>query len=718
MNRDAFRVTTINYLSSTFVIFTGVPIRAGSNKIKSARYFVTLKANLETLPVKPAIGQQWVISGRAEKEKVNQGDFYYYRKTYTSPDQVICTLPEDGEQFIKFIAKESIFKGIGESKARELWAAFGKEIYKIASDDNQKSRKRLKMLLSDLSINALFEGFKIYKNLAEANWLSQHKIPASIQQRLFKYHREESLTAIKSNPYLLAGLGMNFKSVDELAKQDFDLSTSDPRRLQCAVEVAIRQQIEQGHTYTNQPSIRPKVCELLGSNELATHALSQAFNTCLFIISPETGNYHPKAQILMELTVAKRLINLSKLTELFDEPANLAFSEAINDLAYSLTKMQTEAVVNSLNYGISTITGGAGTGKTTVLRTSLRAFDKLGYEIHAVALSGRAAMRLHESIGFKTFTIAAFLRQEPLNGDKPTILVIDEASMIDLPLMYRLITHIHPSVRVLMTGDPDQLPPIGCGKVLADIVDSKSIVNTTLNIIKRQKGSTGIPEYSKSVNKGIIPSSLSVFSIHFHETSASDIENVCTDLLNVSDLESKVIAPTKKLVTDINSKAQKLLNKEGKLLSFKFEGEECYLKMRLGDEILFTKNNYDLGVQNGTLGKLTSVTPSENGESFGEITTDTGAVIKITPFVLDTIELGYAITLHKAQGSQFERVIIALKKGRIVDRAWLYTAITRAEKELHIVGSKNYFELITKSVSHSEKRNSYLKNLLITQKTN
>ncbi|HAW8069587.1 TPA: AAA family ATPase, partial [Escherichia coli] len=164
---------------------------------------------------------------------------------------------------------------------------------------------------------------------------------------------------------------------------------------------------------------------------------------------------------------------------------------------YELTKKQIEAVTTCLDNAVSCITGGAGTGKTTVLRTALRAYHQMGFEIHAVALSGRAAMRLHESIGFITSTIAKLLRREPIepSSDQPKhLLVIDEASMIDLPTMYRLVNHIHPSVRIIFTGDPDQLPPIGCGKVLADIVLSKAIANTMLDIVKRQKGSTGIPE--------------------------------------------------------------------------------------------------------------------------------------------------------------------------------------------------------------------------------
>ncbi|CAM5222079.1 ATP-dependent DNA helicase [Alishewanella longhuensis] len=170
------------------------------------------------------------------------------------------------------------------------------------------------------------------------------------------------------------------------------------------------------------------------------------------------------------------------------------------------------------------------------------------------------------------------------------------------------------------------------------------------------------------------------------------------------------MAPTRALVADINKLIQEAVNPNGKRLEFEIHGEHFFQNLRQNDAILFTQNHYDKGIQNGSLGTLTSVESS--GESYGEIKLDTGDKIEITQSVIDCMELGYAITLHKAQGSQFPRVIIALQKGRIVDRAWLYTAITRAETEIHIVGTQDDFAFITETPSNSSKRNSYLAELL------
>ena len=231
-----------------------------------------------------------------------------------------------------------------------------------------------------------------------------------------------------------------------------------------------------------------------------------------------------------------------------------------------------------------------------------------------------------------------------------------------------------------------------------------------LDIVKRQEGSTGIPEYSKLINQGVPPEQLSTGAIHFHETSKTDIAKVCCELYQQCPEDSRVMAPTKALVLEINKLTQQAVNPDSTSLEFEINGDKFFLPLRLNDAVLFTQNHYDKGIQNGSLGTLTSTKPS--GDSYGEVTLDTGEKVEIIQSVLDCMELGYAITLHKAQGSQFPRIIIALQNGRIVDRAWLYTAITRAESEIHIVGCSDDMKRITEAPSHSHVRNSYLKELL------
>ncbi len=713
MNTEQFRVTSIRFSGSNQVIFMGVPLQKDSYKLNSGKYTVSVKAHPETLPVPPEVGQHWEVKGLRSFSKYENNGYEMKQHVFDSPAETKCVLPQNGEQLINFIANEKDFKGIGESKARKLWYELGKDFHKIATNDTPESRNRLRSVLSDCSIDALYEGYAKYANLRACNWMSEHNIPASIQQRLLKHHNEKSIDAIKENPYVLIGFGMSFEDADKLATKICDIESNHHYRLSAALEIALRKKVSDGHTYTTQNELKPILNRYLKSHELSALAFNAGHIKTQYIINPETGNYHPTAQLLMEKVVSKRLIKLAQQKDLYDEMSNKAYHNAVNELPYELAKMQTEAIVTCLDNAVSCITGGAGTGKTTVLRTVLRAYHAMGYEIHAVALSGRASMRLHESIGFATSTIAKLLKGAPIEPafeKEKHLLVIDEASMIDLPTMYRLVIHTHPRVRIIFTGDPDQLPPIGCGKVLADIVLSKAIANTMLDIVKRQEGSTGIPEYSKLINQGLAPEKLSSGNIHFHNTPKQLIADVCSELFCESPHNSRVMAPTKALVKEINKQVQESVNSDGEQLQFNLNGDDFYLNMRLNDQVLFTQNLYEKGINNGTLGELTSVEPS--GDSYGEVTLDTGEKVEITQAVLDCMELGYAITLHKAQGSQFPRIIIALQNGRIVDRAWLYTAITRAETEIHIVGSEEGFTAITEAPSNSHKRNSYLRELL------
>lgn len=644
------------------------------------------------------------------------GEYIMQQHTYKSPVQTKCTLPSNGEQLIRFMANNADFKGIGESKARAIWNLLGKNLHSVLKGDTAHARKKLKSILSEESIDTLFNGYSKYKNLAFCNWMSEHSIPTSVQQRLIRHHGEKSIESIKTNPYALVGFGMSFDDIDQIATNpalSFQVELSDHRRLSAAIEMAIRKEIEKGHTYTSQDNLRPRLTKFLKSNKLVNAAFKAGYDRAQYILNPDTGSYHPTAQLLMENVVAKRLKSLAIQPSFYDKQAELAYLNAIAELPYELTKGQEKAVISCLDNAVSCITGGAGTGKTTVLRAVLGAYHQMGFEIHAVALSGRAAMRLHESVGFKTSTIAALLRREsiaPNLSHKDHLLVIDEASMIDLPTMYRIVNHIHPSVRIVFSGDPDQLPPIGCGKLLADIVLAKKIANTKLEIVKRQEGSSGIPEYSCMVNQGEVPTQLSTGAIFFHETDKNNIAQVCCELYQCSPENSRIIAPTKQLVSDINKLTQLTTNPKGSLLKFEMHGESYHQNLRLYDPILFTQNHYEKGIQNGSLGILSSVEPTAN--NFGKVTLDTGKTIEIDQSVLDCMELGYAITLHKAQGSQFPRIIIAFQKGRIVDRSWLYTAITRAEIEVHIVGNSDDFAQVIRNESNSNKRNSYLLDLL------
>ncbi|PKG55234.1 AAA family ATPase [Shewanella sp. GutDb-MelDb] len=710
MNEVAdLRITSVWVYSRKWACFSGVPIVSDGFVRTSGKDIVVVKTKPELLPIKPAVGQHWRITGVSTSRIAAHGDFKVNEHHFIDPERCEVTLPHDGENFIRFIAKEKDFRGIGEVKARELWQAFQRSIFNILQ---QKDIGRLTKILSEQSAQSLIDGFQKYANLKYSTWFSDRKIPPYIQQKLFKYHKENSVQSIIDNPYRLVTFGMPFKAADDIAIESFDIPFNDIKRLIGSVEYALKKHSKSGgHTVAAHQDIHRSVWTLLGSKELASKALKIADIGKSYFIDSETGSYHHTPLLVMEKVVAKRLLTLNGREDGTSLEFDLAYVEACKELPYDLTAKQTDAVLISLAASVSCITGGAGTGKTTVLRTVLKAYNHMGFDIKAIALSGRAAMRLHQSIGFTTSTIAAFLRQDPIESDSKCVVVIDEASMIDLPTMYKIVAHTNPAVRFLFVGDYHQLPPIGAGLILADIVKSGVIKNTELDIVKRQNSASGIPHYSKLIKDGEVPEELSIGHIHFHDVALDDVAAKCVELYALSPHCSQVVAATKKLTLDINIRCQNNINTGAQRLEFEEFGERYRTDLLLNDPVLFTKNNYDAGVQNGSLGRLTSL--AQTADSHGLVKLDDSHdEIVITRALLDSLEAGYCITLHKAQGSQFKRVIVALSSAKMLDRAWLYTAVTRSEDELHIVGSQECFEKSVRSLSAHHKRQTHLAYLL------
>ena len=556
-----------------------------------------------------------------------------------------------------------------------------------------------------------------------------------MQNRLIKYHGEDSIELIKENPYELVTFGMSFKDVDHLALNYFDnIDHDSDTRLAASVRQAMTNICKGngrpgsgGHTYVDdKKKLVKEVYELIGKDNV-DKALDAGKRLASYVTFKQIeDSFFHHDLLLVETAVARYIASLvTKPTGNWSAEQSKALEEAINDLPYELTSKQNDAVLTSMYNHVSLITGGAGTGKTTVTRTVLKAYDEMGYEITAVALSGRAAMRLHQSIGYKAATIAKFLRQAPLEdydfegSELKHVLVIDESSMVDIVSLYLIINHITPNCRLIFVGDPHQLPPIGSGLVLSELDEVDSIEKTHLDIVKRQEARTGIPEYSLSIRNGQVPNALSVGSIEHH-----DIESYETvvDLYCREPGDTMVVAATKASVDKINIKLQKELNQHSPEFSYQDNNGQWYsvsgsdtsghyalLHLRLNDPVIFTQNNYEAGYQNGSLGSLTSIQQDKAAGTYGTVKlADNGEEIHLTLTMLDHLRAAYAITLHKAQGSQFSNCIVYLDKTTMVDRSWLYTAVTRSEERLHIVGTTNRFKKAVKSESAYTQRNAHL----------
>jgi exodeoxyribonuclease V alpha subunit len=714
---EMLRVTSVPFRRSWSTVIRGVPIR-DDHLVKSAMYFVSVVIDSKYLPVEPAPGQLWKVRGHKTIKVLDHAAFKSNEHAYKNPDGFDLHMPDTGESFITFVAKDAAFTGIGESKARQIWGRFGSDIHRMLTEGNAKDLEALQEVLSNKSIKALYAGYNKYKNLRHTVWMSKAKIPQPVQQRILKHHQLGTVGAIKNNPFELLHFGLTFKEVDAILNaihgHSWERKRYPEERKQAAMVQSLRDCMSDGSTWLKARQVKNRAFDYLKNEQLCDEGIQWLKNTPSVALYHEMEErLHPTATAIQELAVAKRIKQRLAAPTPFSEADESILESVLAQIPYELTIKQKLAVMTSLTQGLSCITGGAGTGKTTVLATFLRSAEKMGYAIHAVALSGRAAMRLHESIGYETMTIARFLREDPVvcPAGAKALLVIDEASMIDLPTMFRIINHIDSSVKIVLTGDPSQLPPIGVGKILHDLVLSDHVPNTMLDIVKRQKGATGIPEYSKQVNAGEVPASLSTANIHFHEVTDQNLAlKKAIDLYVEKPGDSRILAPTRKLVGEANELIQEIVNGDSPLMNFNLDGERYLLNLRLNDQILFTRNHPSVGVQNGSLGRLINI--DQVGDAVGVVKLDTGATVDIEGDLLDALELGYAMTLHKAQGSQFPRVIVLLIESRVLDRSWLYTALTRAETEVHVIGSSAVFEKVTEAPPKAFKRKTLLTRLI------
>lgn len=711
---EKIRVTgTVQRESSTLI--KAVPVLSSGTQ-RSARYSIQVWAKDKRLSVEPAPGQIWQIEGTPSVQKIEVGNYLQEVHIYKRPTRVVFILPNTGETFIQFIAKDPAFKGIGEAKARTLWEAFGTRIHTMLTEESSaEAREAFAPYLSETSINALFAGYEKYANLQHTVWMSNQSIPANVQRRVIKYHEENVVQVLQRNPYELIHFGMSYAQVKALVERTTwtECPDMDEQRIRAAAYLGLNRALRDGSTYASVAQVHNSINVYLKNAEETQRAMTLiCSDENIALHHAADQRIHPTATAVQELAVAKRFKALASRTRVLDAADEAALAKTLRNSAHQPTDQQLEAVKLLLTTDIGCLTGGAGTGKTFTCNTFLQTSIALGYEVFAVALSGRAAMRLHESIGLVTSTIARFLRDDAVacEASERKLLLIDEASMVDLPTMFKLINHISPYVKIIFTGDPNQLPPIGAGKILHDLVNSGAVSNATLDVVKRQEGSTGIPEYTASIKDGIVPSSLNMGNIHFHETDAKQLQATAIQLYAQSPQTTKIIASTRATVEAMNALIQTQFNAQSPRLEFTLSGESQYLDLRLGDEVLFTQNHYHLGIQNGTLGRLVSVTQKDT--VLGQVRTDSGDLVELTEGLLDAIQLGYAITLHKAQGSQFKRIIVVLEENRITDRSWLYTAITRAETEVHILGSAETFAKVTQAEPTAFKRKTLLAPLM------
>ena len=549
---------------------------------------------------------------------------------------------------------------------------------------------------------------------------------------------------LKENPYRLADdiEGVGFRTADDIAAKA-GIRTDSDFRVRSGILYTLLQASGEGHTFLPQEELTAKTSELLGIDKDIIEKNYMDLSIDRKIIMKQSGEQtqiYSASFYYMEANTATMLRELDIAYDVADAEIEQRIHNIEKQTGMQLDEHQVQAVKEAVRNGFLVITGGPGTGKTTTINTIIRYFEMEGMDIFLAAPTGRAAKRMSETTGFEARTIhrmlelnggmegsAGFERNEtnPLETD---LVIIDEMSMVDITLMNSLLKAIAPGTRLILVGDINQLPSVGPGSVLKDIIQSEAFNVVMLTKIFRQASTSDIIVNAHKINRGeevsLNNKSMDFFFLKRYE--ADIIINVVLQLVkqklpkfvDATPYDIQVLTPMRKGllgVERLNGILQQYLNPPDKSKREKEHGDMVF---REGDKVMQTKNNYQLeweictkfgltvdkgmGIFNGDMGIITEI------NDFAETLTvefDEGRKVEYSYKLLDELELAYAITIHKSQGSEYPAVVIPLLSGpsMLMNRNLLYTAVTRARKCVTLVGNDTTFNQMIQNTSQQKR---------------
>ena len=693
-----------------------------------------------------------------EGEKVSvEGSFIDHRQygPQLKVNKIQVLKPDGVEAIEKYLASGAI-KGIGMVMAKRIVEKFGGDTFDIIENEPERLAE-----IKGVSMNMAMrfsEQFDAKRERRDAMiFLQQYGISNQLAVKIYTEYKSDLFNIVNTNPYKLAKdvKGVGFRIADEIGKK-VGIAVDSPYRIKCAITYVMAQAGSFGHIYLPENELAGEVSRLIGVDDLF---ISEALEELVYekeIIKKEEENevrYYGSYMYYMELNCARMLLDLNNKLGISEKNIDRKIEEIQNKKDIELAAMQREAVAAALRNGVVIITGGPGTGKTTTIDAIISAFESEGMEMLLAAPTGRAAKRMSETTGYPAQTIHRLLelsggvedddnsgmnfeRNEsyPLETD---VIIIDEMSMVDLPLLNALLKAIVVGTKLIMVGDVNQLPSVGPGNVLKDIIDSGSFEVVRLNQVFRQARDSDIVMNAHLINAGkeikLNNSSTDFFMLQ--RDNPKNIIEVCLylimkkmpDYVDAGILDIQVLCPMRKGelgVENMNVLLQRYINPKDVHKQEMVFRETIF---REGDKVMQIKNNYQIvwerrgyngvvleegtGVFNGDCGIIRRIDATAN-----EITVEfeDNKYITYPHSSLEELELAYAITVHKSQGSEYPAVILPLLGGTslLMHRNLLYTAVTRAKKCVTIVGSVDTVNNMIKN-EREQKRYTSLKRRIV-----
>lgn len=651
----------------------------------------------------------------------------------------------------KYLAS-GLISGIGPHTAKKMVEKFGLDTFDII----QYNPSRLTEIegIGAKKADKIFEAFQEQKELKDIMmFLEQYDISPTYAVRIYKAYGVNTIADIKENPYRLADdiSGIGFKMSDRIA-----LSMGTPvdseYRISSATKYCLNWFHGSGHTYVPQEELCRTTAELLGvDEEIVQQNIIRLFIDKLLVVENlgDTRAVYSIPFHKAEAGVARRLMQLRlyKVKQLeVDIEAELQKIEKSQDI--SLAEKQRKAVSEAMNNGVLVVTGGPGTGKTTIIKTIIDIFERKAMSVFLAAPTGRAAKRMQEATSREAKTLHRLLEfgfgnndeemffqkneESPLECD---VIIVDEVSMLDIILMNNLLKAIAEGTRLILVGDVDQLPSVGAGNVLRDIIESAAVPVVRLNEIFRQAQESLIVMNAHRINNGEAPildqKQKDFFFMHQEDQQAivKTVLQLCKERLpkyyKTTFMEGiQVLSPMKKGtcgIINLNNELQKILNPEA---PDKKEKPFRDFVFRVGDKVMQIKNNYKMkwqsivdfenegeGIFNGDIGIIINI---DIEEQIIEVVYDNEKLVRYDFTLLDELELAYALTVHKSQGSEFPILVMPITFGpkMLLTRNLLYTALTRAKQTVVFVGSERYMHQMIAN-NHITKRYSGLKERLL-----
>lgn len=619
-----------------------------------------------------------------------------------------------------------LVKGIGAKTADRIVKRFGRDTLHILDHEPERLREVLKPEMAEKLARAWRESQSVRQTMI---YLQGFGVSTRMASRIYQQYGYQTISTVQDNPYALADdvFGIGFIKADAIAR-NMGVAPDDRNRIRAGLSYALNQMSKDGHVYEPRAELVQEAARLLGVEDTARieAVLSQqVFSEDLIADSSITGDGAISGEAIYlpdfffsERDAAQRLrVLVNTPSPIIEEARSLKWDKFLSDLARAnhveLTAQQQGAVRSALENKASVLTGGPGTGKTTTLRMVIRALEELDFRFALASPTGRAAKRLGEATERDASTIHRLLGYVPAEGfdhdeDNPLdidMLIVDEASMIDLPLFDDLLKALRPETHLLLVGDIDQLPSVGAGNVLRDVIESGLVHVTRLELIFRQQEDSHIILNAHRVNRGEIPfmDNNSSDFYFFGEDDPSRAAELVVDIVKnrlpnkfgfdpIDDIQ--VIVPMYRGpagVNALNEALQRSLNGDTRYAEKQLGGR----LFRVGDKVMQTRNDYEKEVFNGDIGRLTGIDFED--QTF-EVVID-GRYIFYEWLQVEDLIHAYCISTHRSQGSEYPVVVMPLltQHYMMLQRNLLYTAITRAKQMVVLVGSRKAVAMAVKN---------------------